>query len=106
MLRTRRFPAGAPAVREIRPDPAARLEQRQTLEALGRQAASLTEALSRVDGRSAGNVSHPFFGRLTPARGLELSTLHVRHHHAQVLAVVPPPHPSAIDGAPVATSNP
>jgi hypothetical protein len=90
MLRTRRFPQGAPAVREIRPDAAARYEQRQTLDGLRRHADSLVAALSGVDPATYTGVTHQFFGTLAPLQGLELITLHVRHHHAQVLEAARP----------------
>jgi hypothetical protein len=87
MLRTRRFPEGAPAVREIRPDPAARYERRETLDGLRRHADALVAALEAADPERVPSVTHPFFGRLDPLKGLDLSTLHVRHHHAQILEV-------------------
>ena len=87
ILRSRRFPQGAPAVREIRPDAAARPDRRETLDALRRRADSLVAALEAADPERVPSVTHPFFGRLDPLKGLDLSTIHVQHHHAQILEV-------------------
>lgn len=84
ILRTRTFPEGAPAVRELRPQADLRLERGQTLDALREQAASLVAAMAAADPAKM-TVTHPFFGRLDPLRGLELATVHVQHHRAQLL---------------------
>ena len=94
ILRTRTFPKGAPAVRELRPQADLRLERGQTLDALREQAASLVAAMAAADPATM-KVTHPFFGRLDPLQGLELATVHVQHHRAQLLESAGPPLPSA-----------
>lgn len=94
ILRSRKFPEGAPAVRELRPQSDARYDRRQTLDALGEQAASLVATLAAAD-PAAVAVTHPFFGRLDPLQGLELATVHVQHHRAQLEDATPRPLPDA-----------
>jgi len=102
ILRSRSFPEGAPAVRELRPQLDARYDRRQTLDALREQAASLIAALAAAH-PAAVAVTHPFFGKLDPLQGLELGTVHVQHHRAQLLEVTPRPLPDAPTLAPAAT---
>ena len=94
ILRSRKFPEGAPAVRELRPQSDARYDRRQTLDALREQAASLVATLAAAD-PAAVAVTHPFFGRLDPLQGLELATVHVQHHRAQLQEAARRPLPDA-----------
>lgn len=102
ILRSGRFPEGAPAVREIRPDAAVTPDRPGTLAGLRERADALTRGLAATDPGQVGAVSHPFFGRLDPLQGLALATVHVRHHHRQIReaaergrASAPAPRPAA-----------
>ena len=95
ILSGRRMPEGAPAVREIRPQTDARLERRPTLDALRERATSLVAALEAADPEHVAAVTHPFFGRLDPLKGLDLATVHAQHHHAQLLEVAERPTAAA-----------
>jgi hypothetical protein len=77
-----RFPAGAPAVREIRPgegpfDRAATLSGLETL---------ATELGQQLEARPGVSLSHAFFGKMTAPVGLRVLAAHNRHHAAQLPA--------------------
>lgn len=83
MLRTRRFPRGAPAVREIRPG-VGPFDQAEVLAGLRAEGDRFLTTVAALDlGRFAG-ITHPFFGRMEPVAGLRLLTLHTQHHQAQL----------------------
>ena len=85
MLRTRRFPKGAPAVREIRPGDGP-FDRAAVLAGLRAEGERFLTAVAALDpGRFAG-ITHPFFGRMEPVAGLRLLTLHTQHHQAQLAA--------------------
>lgn len=87
MLRNRRFPKGAPAVREIRPGDGP-FDQAEVLAGLRAEGERFLAAVAALElGRFAG-ITHPFFGRMEPVAGLKLLTLHTQHHQAQLVAPV------------------
>ncbi len=80
ILRSGEFPAGAPAVREIRPG-AGPFDRAATLGGLRELAAAFLAELERG---GSSRLSHPFFGRMTREVGLKILTAHNRHHAAQL----------------------
>ena len=83
MLRTRRFPKGAPAVREIRPA-GGPYEQAAVIAGVRAAGEGFLAELARLDPKRSRGVTHPFFGRIEPLQGLRLITLHTEHHRAQL----------------------
>jgi hypothetical protein len=83
MLRTGRFPKGAPAVREIRPADGP-YDQSTVLAGVRAEGERFLAALAGLDLDAFGGISHPFFGKMEPVGGLRLLTLHTRHHQAQL----------------------
>jgi hypothetical protein len=79
------FPAGAPAVREIRPGEGP-FDRAATLDGLETLAAAFGEQLEAQPGAS---LSHAFFGKMTAAVGLRVLAAHNRHHAAQLPAARP-----------------
>jgi hypothetical protein len=75
-----RFPAGAPAVREIRPGDGP-FDRAATLSGLETLAAALGEQL---EARPGASLSHAFFGKMTAPVGLRVLAAHNRHHAAQL----------------------
>jgi hypothetical protein len=89
ILRRGRFPEGAPAVREIRPGEAAVPAREPLLAALATEGERLLAAVAAADRNGdRRRMTHPFFGKLDLATGLQLGTAHLRHHEAQVREVV------------------
>lgn len=86
-LGLRTFPRGAPAPRELRPDPAEarRLTPERLAErcraAAGAAAAALHAAAAR--GQRVGAM-HAYFGALPPLTTLRLLSAHTRHHAARL----------------------
>jgi hypothetical protein len=78
-----RFPAGVPAVREIRPGEGP-YDRRELLTAFRDEGERfLAEAASAAGDRRA-TITHPFLGSLTLRQGIRFLAQHVRHHHAQI----------------------
>jgi hypothetical protein len=77
-----RFPAGAPAVREIRPGEGP-FDRAATLAGLEALAAAFGEQLRA---RPSASLSHAFFGKMTAPVGLRVLAAHNRHHAAQLPA--------------------
>jgi hypothetical protein len=84
ILRTGRFPAGAPAPREIRPP----LELRPRPECLRRfyeAAAQLEKTIAKVSAeRPNVRVTHPYFGKVGLTAAVKLSARHIEHHVKQL----------------------
>jgi hypothetical protein len=80
ILRTGRFPQGAPAVREVRPGdgPFDRHELLERLQGEGER------FLADMGSPSVRALSHPFFGKMPLDKSLRLATRHLRHHEVQV----------------------
>ena len=83
ILRTRTFPRGAPAPREVRPAALdARGMSKEALEArlrlVGADAASALRAAA--DRTPPPRFVHAYFGRLAPLTTLRLLSAHTRHH--------------------------
>jgi hypothetical protein len=90
LLSGRPFPPGARAPRETRPteiiaDPVLALTT--VVEGAERFTRDLTEKASRQTVR----LTHAYFGRLSAREGLELSTMHTRHHAQQLASIRPSP---------------
>jgi hypothetical protein len=80
---TKRFPTGAVAPREVRPDTVAaqRLTKNEASSRLERVAADAAEALRAVSEREPGlRFVHAYFGPLAPLTALKLLSAHTRHH--------------------------
>jgi hypothetical protein len=80
IVRSGRFPAGAPAVREIRPGEGP-FDRSATLGGLRSLSAAFLDELA---GSRGARLSHPFFGAMAGAVGLRVLTAHNRHHAAQL----------------------
>lgn len=83
VLRTRSFPRGAVAPREVRPTSldARGLTQRALEARLLQVAASAAQALQAADERTpAPRLVHAYFGPLTPFTTLRILSAHTRHH--------------------------
>jgi hypothetical protein len=83
IVRRRRMPKGAPAVREIRPGDGP-FDRARVLAGLRDAGERLLAELGRIDVASFGGLTHPFFGRMEPLLGLRLLTVHTDHHRAQI----------------------
>ena len=84
ILATGSFPDGVRAPREARPAEDS-VADRLTIMTRLRAAADAFER--RIDDRHrvpGFGLSHPYFGRLGPIRGIRLSTLHLEHHRRQL----------------------
>lgn len=93
LLAGKPFPPGVRAPREIRPteiinDPAL------AVAALVQRAEQFTRDLTARATMQSVRLTHPYFGRLSPRQGLELSTVHTRHHAQQLVAINRSPLPS------------
>jgi hypothetical protein len=93
LLTGKPFPRGARAPREIRPteiitDPVLAVTMLVNL------AEQFTAALTQRATRPGVRLTHAYFGRLSPRQGLELSTVHTRHHAQQLTAIKRSPLPS------------
>jgi hypothetical protein len=86
VLREKRLPAGARAVREIRPSGEPRP---RTVAApdLREQARRFEEELTRARDRGRVRLTHPFFGRLGADEAMRFVAVHAAHHRGQL----PPP---------------
>jgi hypothetical protein len=82
ILRHGRFPAGVPAMREIRPA-AGPFDRADLLGALLREGERF---MSSVGSARHGRITHPLLGRLGLVDGLVFTTQHLRHHHKQISA--------------------
>jgi DinB superfamily len=83
VLKERRLPAGAPAVREIRPAEEPRPRAVVTGD-LRDQATLFEQELGRARAAGGGRLTHPFFGRLSPAEALRFVAVHAAHHRRQI----------------------
>lgn len=84
ILRTGRFPRGARAPRESRP--VATGAAREALFArLDRAVRGVIESVRRDDGAaSRRRLRHPYFGMMSVIQVVQLSTVHTRHHAANM----------------------
>lgn len=88
ILDSGRFPAGVPAVREIRPGPGP-FDRRELLAALRREGEGfLAEAEQAASAGGAVGISHPFLGRLSVRDGIRFTAQHLRHHQPQIAGTV------------------
>lgn len=85
VLNQGRLPAGAPAVREIRPGDAAR-EKTDLVPVFRQRASQFEEAIGAAHSRGGVRLTHPFFGRLGPLEALALVAVHIEHHRRQLPA--------------------
>ena len=87
MLYHRTFPRGAPAPRELRPDPASlrpRAAALADMRALGDRFVGEAEK-ARAGGWN--HVTHPYFGTIDLTRGMRLCAVHLEHHTRQLASV-------------------
>ena len=87
MALTKRFPAGAPAPREVRPDAerAHAMSREGLILRLQQSAKESLAALRAVSDRTDIRVTHAYLGALTPYETLRILSAHTRHH-AKLLA--------------------
>lgn len=83
VLKERRLPAGAPAVREIRPPDELRARAVVTSD-LREQATLFEQELGRALASGGGRLTHPFFGKLSAAEALRFVAVHTAHHRRQI----------------------
>jgi uncharacterized damage-inducible protein DinB len=83
ILRERRLPPGAPAVREIRPSGEPRPRSVAAPD-LREQAKHFEEELTRAREKGEGRLTHPFLGRLDPKQALRFVAVHAAHHRGQL----------------------
>lgn len=83
LLRTGRFPKGAPAPREIRPVSPG-LPQDEALDRLERAWATFEDACRSGVPTVASRLTHPYFGRLRLAQYHRLLAVHTLHHRDQL----------------------
>ena len=83
MLFHRKFPKGARAPREVRPEAPAgsREEALEGLRGLGEQFERAAEA---ARGAGKPGLTHPYFGLVDWNRGLRFCALHIEHHRGQI----------------------
>jgi hypothetical protein len=86
LLAGRPFPSGVRAPRETRPreivqDPSAALDMLKAL------AEAFTQELTSRATEGTIRLTHAYFGPLSPRQGLQLLTVHTRHHACQLAAV-------------------
>jgi hypothetical protein len=81
----RSFPLRAVSPREIRPQEPARSrpEELRRLRELGERFERELDAGRRAGG---GGISHPYFGRVGPVRGMRFMAVHIEHHTRQLAA--------------------
>jgi hypothetical protein len=89
VLKEKRLPKGAPAVREIRPPDEPRAQSVVTAD-LREQAARFEQELGRARDAGGGRVTHPFFGRLSAAEALRFVAVHAAHHRRQLPSAADP----------------
>jgi len=79
----RSFPLRAVSPREIRPPEStrSRREQLRRLRDLGERFEREVDAARRKGG---GGISHPYFGRVGPVKGMRFMAVHIEHHTRQV----------------------
>jgi hypothetical protein len=83
MLFHRKFPKGARAPREVRPESVTgtRDEALAQLRALGEQFERAAEA---ARGAGKPGLTHPYFGLIDWNRGMRFCALHIEHHRGQI----------------------
>jgi hypothetical protein len=91
MLALGRFPQGAPAPSEVRPDleAATRLDRAEAVAALRREAELAVAALLAAP--PSARFVHAYFGGLSPHMTLRLLGAHTRHHAGGMVAADGPP---------------
>jgi hypothetical protein len=88
LLREGRIPPGVRAPREARPGPPGS----NLADALARFRSLAVEFEEEITTRRAsggGTLTHPYFGRLDPDRGIRFVEVHIRHHTRQLEPVQP-----------------
>lgn len=83
ILAAGRFPAGVPAVREIRPGEGP-FDRRELLAAFRDEGERFLADAAAAAGDRRATITHPFLGSLTLRQGVRFLAQHVRHHHAQI----------------------
>jgi len=83
VLRDKRLPTGAPAVREIRPSGVPR-PRAVAAPDLREQARCFEEELTKARGGGKVRLTHPFFGRLGPDEAVRFAAVHAAHHRGQL----------------------
>jgi hypothetical protein len=85
MLRGGPFPRGAPAPRELRPEPVPGVTREDALAAMTQRAAAFVELAGRT--HAAGrprSLTHAYFGAMSLPDAMLMSARHVEHHTRQL----------------------
>lgn len=82
ILRTGQFPRGVRAPKEIRPT--GPYEKAATIDGLRSEAEKFLETMETVDLSQFKGLTHPYLGRMSPKDTVRFTTLHMRHHFAQI----------------------
>jgi uncharacterized damage-inducible protein DinB len=89
ILATGRFPAGARAPRETRPQ-ASLPDLAQALAILTSEAHAFSRELKECAQRGRVRLTHAYFGAMSARQAFRLATVHTRHHAGQVTAILVP----------------
>jgi hypothetical protein len=87
LLAGRPFPSGVRAPRETRPREITK-NPAEALAALTSSAEAFTQELTTRAAAGPVRLTHAYFGPLSPRQGLQLLTVHTRHHARQLTAVM------------------
>ena len=86
LLREGAIPPGVRAPREVRPAiPAG--DREQALERFRTLAGDFEREITARKGSGGGSLTHPYFGKLDPDRGIRFVEVHIRHHTRQLSEV-------------------
>jgi hypothetical protein len=83
LLRDGRFPARAPAVREVRPSGPAR-DKAELVRLFRERARAFDEGIAAAHLEGGFRMTHPFFGSLDTSDSVRLVDVHIEHHRKQL----------------------
>jgi hypothetical protein len=80
----RSFPLKVRAPREIRPSDPATLPRPEALRRMRELGERAEQELDRARRAGGGWITHPYFGKIEPVKGLRFVAVHIEHHQRQV----------------------
>lgn len=83
LLRDGTIPPGVRAPREVRPQMPAE-DRTEALERFQALAVDFEEEITSRRAAGGGALTHPYFGKLGPERGIRFVEVHIRHHTTQL----------------------